>query len=74
MERNKIDNLVHSMVATIVLDLFEILKTKDYFEIIDEFSKSRTFKNLHDYKTELWKESPDYIIEEYLKEIGMSRN
>jgi len=74
MKKSEIDNLIHSMVATIVLDLFDILKDKDCFVIMDEFSKSRTFKNLFNYKTELWKESPDYIIEEYFDEIHISKD
>lgn len=70
MKKAQIENLVHSMVAKICLELMDIFKSKDCFDVIEEFSKSRTFENLFDFKTELWHESPDYIIECYLEEIG----
>ena len=63
-----VEYLVNAMVANILLNLLDKFKDKDCFEILNEFSQSRTFENLWNEKTELWKESPDYIIEEYLRE------
>lgn len=68
MKKSEIENCVNSMVSKICIDLLDILKDKDCFEVIEDFSQSKTFKNLWNFDTELWKESPDYIIEEYLLE------
>lgn len=68
MNKKEIENLVNSMVAKICLDLLDEFKDKDCFEIINDFSKSNTFANLWNFKTGLWKESPAYIIDQYLKE------
>lgn len=68
MNKKEIENLVNSMVAKICLDLLDEFKDKDCFEIINDFSKSNTFVNLWNFKTGLWKESPAYIIDQYLKE------
>lgn len=68
MNKKEIENLVNSMVAKICIDLLDEFKDKDCFEIINDFSKSNTFANLWNFKTGLWKESPAYIIDQYLKE------
>lgn len=70
MNKNQIENLVHRMVSKISLELLDIFKCEDCFQVIEKFSKSRTFEKLFDFKTELWRESPDYIIECYLEELG----
>lgn len=62
------EHLIIQMIAYISIELMVTFKHKDVFEILNEFSQSRTFENLWNEKTELWKESPDYIIEEYLRE------
>lgn len=70
MNKKQIENLVHRMVAKISLELLDIFKNKDCFEVIKDFSQSVTFMKLFDFETELWRESPDYIIECYLEELG----
>lgn len=70
MNKNQIENLVHLMVAKIALELLNIFKNEDCFGVIENFSNSRTFANLFNFDTELWHESPNYIIECYLEEIG----
>lgn len=70
MNKKQIENTVHSMVSTIVLSLTDIFIDEHCIEIINKFSKSKTFADLFNFDTELWKESPDYIIECYLEELG----
>lgn len=66
------ENIIHSIVANVCVELMSYFKDQDCFEVVKQFSQSRTFKNLYDKKTELWKEGPDYILEEYLREINYS--
>lgn len=32
-----------------------------YEEALDQFTRSRTYISLFDYKTDIWKEGPDYL-------------
>lgn len=59
-----INNLVAMVVETIRYDKPDL--TSD--EILDKFTKSKTYQLLCDIKTGLWTEGPDYIIDMYQKE------
>ena len=51
----------NNLVGMIVSGLMEMNPKESQPEIMSRFCKSETYKQLYDFKTELWKEGPDYL-------------
>ncbi|MBR1590621.1 MAG: hypothetical protein IJ657_06070 [Acidaminococcaceae bacterium] len=41
-------------------------------QVISDFSRSKTYEDLFDFETEIWKEGPDYLRSLYEEEKQMS--
>ena len=55
-------------VMRCMLTSYAVEKGMPFEQAILEFSKSRTYEDLFDYETAIWKEGPDYLKGLYLEE------
>lgn len=61
----------HNLVVMVINTLHSIYPNISNEELLSEFSQSKTYSLLYDFKTRLWAEGPDYILGLYAKEKGV---
>lgn len=59
---------MHNLVSMIVEILAEEHSSTPINQHLIDFSQSKTYAKLYDYKTRLWAEGPDYILGLYAEE------
>ena len=62
----------HNLVAMIIQDMKENFPDMGENQILAEFTSSKTYSDLFRLETGLWAEGPDYIMNMYFEEKGIS--
>lgn len=62
---------VNNLVSLVIIDLGLKYPKKSKTDLLSEFLGSNTYSLMCDYKTELWKEGPGYILDMYIEEKGL---
>ena len=62
----------HNLVAMIIQDMKERFPDMEENRILAEFTSSKTYADLFRLETGLWAEGPDYIMDMYFEEKGIS--
>ena len=52
----------NNLVAMVIQNLLDDAPDVPQEEMFKQFGSSQTYRQLYDFKTELWKEGPDYLI------------
>lgn len=61
----------HNLVVMVIETLHSIYPNISNEKLLSEFSQSKTYSLLYDFKTRLWAEGPDYILGLYAEEKGV---
>ena len=71
VNQNAKEFCMHNLVSMIT-EIIVQNTNMSAISFLEEFSKSKTYAKLYDPKTRLWAEGPNYILELYAEEKGIS--
>lgn len=66
------EHCIHNLVTEVIDSLSEYFPNIPINNLMFEFTKSNTYALLCNIKTGMWMEGPDYILDWYIKEKGIS--